>query len=305
MSSFFFLCVTLTITAQVSETGQIKGVVSDSLTKGEMPFASVIIQQNGKDILGVQTTKNGSFSTKKIPYGDYDLKVQYLGYQSYTKKIKLNSLELILPTIQMILDQVNLSEIKIIGKKPFLEQSIDRMILNVSESITGAGGFATDILRRVPGMSVGNDGQLMFRGRTGTQVMIDGKLLNLSSGEIGKLLESMPTGSIDKIEIITNPSAKYDAEGRGAGVINIKTIKGKAWGTNGNFNTSVGAGEKYRYTTGIDLNYRGEKINLFGSYSHVDNQQKIVIDTRSLRNNTLFNESYVLNTHRYNCNRGQ
>jgi hypothetical protein len=256
---FFFFSKNSILFAQISETGQITGIVIDSLTKGEMPFANITIQQNGKEITGVQSTKNGVFITKKIAYGEYDIKIQYIGYQTYITKYTLKTPTSIVLSIKMLLEQINLAEIKVVGKKPFLEQSIDKMILNVSESITGAGGFATDLLRRVPGMSIGDNGLLIFRGRTGTQVMIDGKLINLSADEIGKLLESMPTGSIDKIEIITNPSAKYEAEGRGAGVINIKTLKGKMLGLNGSVNGGIGMGEKFRYNGGIDLNYRSEK----------------------------------------------
>ncbi|MDZ7896523.1 MAG: TonB-dependent receptor [Arcicella sp.] len=299
---FFFFLNNYILEAQVLETGQITGFVVDSLTKAEMPFSSVNIEQGEKNIVGLQTSKNGSFVFKKIPFGQYIIKVQYLGYNTFTKKIVINKPEVVIDSIKLILTQVNLSEVKVIGKKPFIEHSIDKMILNVSESITGAGGFATDLLRRVPGMIVNNDGLLMFRGRKVTQVMIDGKLISLSVDEIGKVLENMPSGSIDKIEVITNPSAKYDAEGRGAGIVNIKTIKGKAWGTNGNFNVSIGAGEQYRYTTGIDLNHRAEKINLFGSYNRVDNQQYIIVNTQSIREKTLFSESNRLNTHRFNNN---
>ena len=285
---------------QCTGFGQLSGTVIDSLTKGKMPFASVIIEQNGKEIAGIQTSQNGVFSTKKIPCGKYSLRVQYLGYKAYNSFFTIEESDVSLAPIKLIIDQINLSEVKVVGKKPFIEQSIDKMILNVSESITGAGGFVTDLLKRVPGMSVSNEGTLMFRGRKGTQVMIDGKLINLSSEDIGKLLESMPTGSVDKIEIIINPSAKYDAEGRGAGVVNIKTIKGKSWGTNGNYNASIGMGEKYRYNTGIDLNYRGEKVNLYGSYNRVDNQQNNIINTQSIRNKTLFDEINTINTHRLN-----
>jgi Outer membrane protein beta-barrel family/CarboxypepD_reg-like domain len=298
--SFFFLWFDITLFAQNLGIGHITGSVIDSLTKGEMPLASIIIHQDGKQITGLQTNKNGRFTTKKISYGVYDIDIQYVGYHTNTIKIVLNTSEIILTPIKMSMTQLNLSEVKVVGKKPFIEQSIDRMTLNVSESITGAGGFATDLLKRVPGMSVSNEGSLTFRGRKTTQVMIDGKLINLSSEDIGKLLESMPTGSIDKIEIITNPSAKYDAEGRGAGIVNIKTIKGKSWGTNGNFNASIGMGEQYRYNTGLDLNYRGEKINLFGSYNRVDNQQYFIVNTKSIRNKTLFDESNLLNIHRFN-----
>lgn len=288
------------IFAQNIEKGQIIGTVVDSLTTGMMPNASIIIKQGGKEITGTQANKNGVFIIKDIPYGKYDIHIRYIGYKDYNAEVILNQALENIGLIKMVFYEINLLEVKVIGKKPFLEQSIDRIILNISESITGAGGFATDLLKRVPGMSISSEGTLTFRGRKTTQVMIDGKLINLSSEEIGKLLESMPTGSIDKIEIITNPSAKYDAEGRGAGVVNIKTIKGKSWGTNGNFNANIGMGEQYRYNTGLDLNYRGEKVNLFGSYNRVDNQQYFIVNTQSVRNKTLFDESNLLNVHRFN-----
>jgi outer membrane receptor for ferrienterochelin and colicin len=131
--------------------------------------------------------------------------------------------------------------VKVVGKKPLFEYSDDRITMNVVESITGVGGNVLDILKKVPMIMVDMNGTVTLRGKANPQILIDGKPTNYV-GDVGRLLESMPSGSVDKIEIITNPSAKYEAEGRGAGVINIKTVKGKAFGTNGNLTLGVGMG---------------------------------------------------------------
>ena len=124
---------------QCTGFGQLSGTVIDSLTNGKMPFASVIIEQNGKEIAGVQTSQNGVFNTKKLPCGKYSLRVQYLGYKAYNSFFTIEESDVSLVPIKLTIDQINLSEVKVVGKKPFIEQSIDKMILNVSESITGAG----------------------------------------------------------------------------------------------------------------------------------------------------------------------
>jgi CarboxypepD_reg-like domain len=246
--------------------------VIDSLTKGFLPNATIMLTKNDSLITGTKSKNDGSFVVKQRIEGSYLLKIQYVGYNSKLITVDLKNEDIDLSKINMSLSQIVLSEVKVIGKKPFIEFLDDRVSMNVSESITGVGGNVMDILKKAPYIMIDMNGAVTLKGKSNPQILIDGKPTNFA-GNVSKLLESMPSGSIDKIEIITNPSAKYEAEGRGAGVINIKTLKGKALGFNGSVNGGSGMGEKFRYNGGFDLNYRSEKYNIFGNYNRIDFQQ--------------------------------
>jgi ACT domain-containing protein len=288
--------------AQSKIDKKISGLVTDSLTKGSLPNATVMLIKSDSLLIGTKSKSDGSFVIKQRLGGAYVLKIQYVGYTSKTIIIDLQNEDIDLSVINMSLSQIALSEIKVIGKKPFIEFLEDRVSMNVSESITGVGGNVLDILKKAPYIMVDMNGGVTLKGKANPQILIDGKPTNYA-GDVSKLLESMPSGSVDKIEIITNPSAKYEAEGRGSGVINIKTLKGKALGFNGNINSGIGMGEKYRYNAGIDLNYRSEKYNIFGNYNRIDFQQyayfhittfidKLFIDNYADRNQHQFNNTF-------------
>ncbi len=246
-------------------------MVVDSLTKGLLPNATIMLTKNDSLITGTKSKNDGSFVIKQRIEGSYVLKIQYVGYHSKLIIVDLKNENIDLSKINMSLSQIVLSEVKVIGKKPFIEFLDDRVSMNVSESITGVGGNVLDILKKAPYIMIDMNGAVTLKGKSNPQILIDGKPTNYA-GDVSKLLESMPSGSIDKIEIITNPSAKYEAEGRGAGVINIKTLKGKALGFNGSVNGGVGMGFQYRYNVGLDFNHRSEKLNIFGNYSRTDFQ---------------------------------
>ena len=268
------------IIAQSNNDKKITGIVVDSLTKGSLPNATIMLIKNDSLVVGTKSKNDGSFVIKQSVYGSYLLKIQYVGYNAKAITIDLKNEDIDLANINLSLSQIVLSEVKVIGKKPFIEFLDDRVTLNVSESITGIGGNVMDILKKAPYIMIDMNGVVTLKGKSNPQILIDGKPTNYA-GDVSRLLENMPSGSIDKIEIITNPSAKYEAEGRGAGVINIKTLKGKAFGTNGNLNLGLGRGFQYRYNVGLDLNHRTEKFNLFGNYNRADFQNftKLYLNT--------------------------
>ena len=268
------------IIAQSNNDKKITGIVVDSLTKGSLPNATIMLIKNDSLVVGTKSKNDGSFVIKQCVYGSYLLKIQYVGYNAKAITIDLKNEDIDLANINLSLSQIVLSEVKVIGKKPFIEFLDDRVTLNVSESITGIGGNVMDILKKAPYIMIDMNGVVTLKGKSNPQILIDGKPTNYA-GDVSRLLENMPSGSIDKIEIITNPSAKYEAEGRGAGVINIKTLKGKAFGTNGNLNLGLGRGFQYRYNVGLDLNHRTEKFNLFGNYNRADFQNftKLYLNT--------------------------
>jgi Outer membrane protein beta-barrel family/CarboxypepD_reg-like domain len=286
------------LVAQNDIDKKISGILTDSLTKGVLPNATVMFVRNDTLVTGVKSKVDGSFMIKHRAEGKYTVKIQYVGYNTKLVSVDFRNQDIDLGTINLTLSQIVLSEIKVVGKKPFIEFFDDRVSMNVSESITGVGGNVLDILKKAPYIMVDMNGGVTLKGKSNPQILIDGKPTNFA-GDVGKLLESMPSGSIDKIEIITNPSAKYEAEGRGAGVINIKTLKGKAFGFNGSINGGIGMGEKYRYNAGIDLNYRSEKFNLFGNYNRTDFQQYTRFHLTTLINKLFIDEYANRNMHRF------
>jgi hypothetical protein len=167
-------------------------------------------------------------------------------------------------------DTQNLKAITVSAAKPFITQSKDKIILNISESPTAAGSNAYDVLLRAPGILADANGNVQVNGRS-VNVYIDGRPGNLSNEELKNMLTGMPASSIDKIEIISNPPARYDAQG--GAVINIKTARDKNLGTNGQLNVGAGMGRFGRYNGGISLNHRTNKVNVYGSYDYMHNAQ--------------------------------
>ncbi len=168
-------------------------------------------------------------------------------------------------TEAIVLQQGNtafLNEVVIIAKKPFIEQQIDKTVVNVQADINAIGSTAFEILQKAPGISITGDDNINMSGKAGVNVLIDGRPTQMSSKELANFLRGMPGSTIDKIELITNPSARFDAQGN-AGIINIRLKKNKLKGTNGNITTGYTQQKHYRSNGSINLNHRHGKINTF------------------------------------------
>jgi len=162
---------------------------------------------------------------------------------------------------------VNLETITIKATKRQIEQRIDRTVINIENSVLAEGNTALELLERAPGVTIDQDGQISLKGRQGVVILINGKQTYLSAKELNNLLKGTNSSSISKIEIMGNPSAKYDAAGNG-GIINIQMKKGLATGFNGTVTANAGAGRNARYGSGLSLNYRSNKVNVFGNYNY-------------------------------------
>src|SRR5438477_1214746 len=190
-------------------------------------------------------------------------------------EISSSNPSVILPALVMTEQAKNLVGVTVTAKKPFIEAKIDKTVVNVDASPTSAGSTALEVLEKSPGITVDNDGNISLRGKAGVIVMIDGKPTYLSSADLANLLKNMPASALDQIEIMTNPSAKYDASGN-SGVINIKTKKGRAAGFNGSvmagITSSIFKPREALYLNpksqnSINFNYRKNKLNFFGNYN--------------------------------------
>jgi len=216
------------------------------------------------------TAKDGSVVFEPVKPGTYLLSIRTIGYKTtYSNLITVSQdhQQIAVNTIQLQHNISQLSEVTVQAKKPFIEQQADRTVINVNSSIVSAGSTALEVLSRSPGVVVGQDDNISMKGKQGVIVMIDDKQTYLSATDLANLLRGMPANSIDKIELITNPSAKYDAAGS-AGIINIKLKKDERYGTNGTFTFSDGQGRYNTLHSGLSLNYRKNDINIFGSYNY-------------------------------------
>ncbi len=266
-----------------SLAAKVSGAVLDEKQQ-PFPFVNVLLLSAKDSVLakGLVADDNGKFTFEQVKPGKYLTLVSMVGYQKgYSKTFTVNGADLILPETKLLTDIQSLNEVTVVAKKPFIEQQIDRTVINVENSIVSAGATALEVLERSPGITVDqqND-RLQLRGKQGVIVQIDGKQTYLSQTELINLLRNTPSDNIEKIELITNPSAKYDAAGN-SGIINIKFKKNKNYGTNGNLTLGGGiASRGYgRGNASLTLNHREGKISLFGTGSGFEgegfNQQNI------------------------------
>ncbi len=259
----FFLCLNsfFQLTAQPAGKGIIKGTIVDSNAHKPLEYATISIFSRIDSALveGIMVDTSGTFSLD-INLGEYYLKCDFLGYQSeLISDVILTADQPIidLGSIRLKANAQMLTEVEIRAEKSFVDFALDKRVFNVGKDLTSQGGNAADILNSVPSVSIDVEGNVSLRGSQGVQVLIDGKL----SGLIGRNgLNNLSADMIEKVEVITNPSAKYNAEGT-AGIINIILKKEKKKGMNGSFNNTIGY--PGALASSLNLNFRKKKLNLF------------------------------------------
>jgi iron complex outermembrane recepter protein len=268
--------VIIQVAAQ-SGTGKINGSVQDASGKA-LPSVSISLL-NAKDsslVKVVASNKEGKYEFEGIAEGSYRIMASSVGFEKRIGPVFNVSGIVSLNAFQLTPAAKGLAGVTVTGQRPFIETKIDKTIVNVDASPTSAGATALEVLEKSPGVMVSNDGILSLRGKAGVIVMMDGKQTFLSPTDLANLLKNMPASAIDQIEIMTNPSAKYDASGN-SGIINIKTKKGRAPGFNGS--VMVGATASFfenkagtlyvmpKTQNSLTFNYRKNKINFFGNYN--------------------------------------
>jgi hypothetical protein len=270
------LVVLSPVWAQAPLKGQVSGLVKDASGK-PLEFVSMMLVKAGDSTLvkGDVSDAAGKYSFDHVAEGAYRVVATQLGFRkTLSEIIRLDGAQatIVLPDLVMAESTKVLSEVTVTAKKPFIEQQIDRMVVNVENSIVASGNTALEVLEKAPGVTIDrqND-QIQLKGKQGVIVMIDGKQTYLSGQEVTNLLKSTPSDNIEKIEIITNPSSKYDAAGN-SGIINIRMKKNKNFGTNGSATVGVGYGRFEKTNQSLRLNHREGKINVFGNYSFYRNR---------------------------------
>ncbi len=264
-----FLLFTAVFAWQNSNAQSITGSVID-VNKKPIEVASISLL-NAKDstlAMGAVTDLSGNFSIENAKNGTYILGVSNIGFANYYSAVfSYEGKAVALGSITLNAVQEQLNAVQIISKKPPFEVKADKMIVNVAGSINAAGSNALELLRKSPGVTVDKDNNLTLKGKNGVVVYIDGKPSNLDQKSLAALLQNMSANDIETIELISNPSAKYDAAGN-AGIINIRLKKNKKLGFNGNTEISGSQGFTPKLNASIGLNYRNQKFNAFGNYSY-------------------------------------
>ena len=313
MKNLLILLVTLLFTAksmaQTIETSVTGTAINVKNVPVESATVSLIRSKDSSVYKIALTNKGGKFSFTGIQYGSYFITTSYVGYgliNSAIFPISPNNMKVEIGN--MILQPLvkNLKGVVIISKKPFIEQKIDRMVVNVDASVSNVGSTALEVLEKSPGVNVDKDGNISLKGKSSVMIMIDGKPSYLSGPELANLLGNMNSNQLNQIEIMTNPSAKYDAAGNG-GVINIKTKKSTTQGFNGNVTLNYGQGVYAKNNNSILLNYRTSKLNAFLNYGYSLNKgfmnfdiQRNFYSTNGIKNLELDQSSNRINTSQNN-----
>lgn len=241
--------------------------------------ATVKLLQHNNTLKTAVTNANGAVQFNSLAAGDYTFSITYTGYQpkiSRTYRIPAEGRD----SISLQPSNTALQEVSITAKTPMVIHQQGKVVLDVAASVSNTGLTLLEVLERSPGVSVDKNGGIALQGKAGVLVMIDDKPTYLSGGDLNNLLSSMSATQVSQIELIANPTAKYDASGN-AGIINIKTKKSKVKGFNGSFTTSLGQGHYPKNTNSLVLNYRTGKVNAFFNYSL--NYVKYYTDLYALR----------------------
>ncbi|MDG2444470.1 MAG: TonB-dependent receptor [Flavobacteriaceae bacterium] len=263
--SLFFVTFALTFLSVFSQKPQnnqisITGNIIDSNTKEPLEYATVVLNNlETKQLSGGITDEKGNFTIKIIP-GTYDVSFEFISFKTIKISKKIINSSLNFGTIKLSEDSDKLDEIVIIAEKSTVEIRLDKRIYNVGKDMTVKGGSASDVLDNVPSVDVDVEGNVSLRGNENVRILIDGKpsaLVGLSGSDA---LRQLPADAIERVEVVTSPSARYDAEGT-AGILNIILRKGVATGLNGSLNTTIGDPTQYRIASNI--NFRTKKINFF------------------------------------------
>ena len=262
---------------------KITGKVLDKDTNQPLEYATVVLKnETTGTVTGGITTESGDFSIK-AKKGIYEISIEFLGFEPIVFKSKNITSDTNLGTISLITDSNNLEAVEIIAEKSTVEIRLDKKIYNVGKDMTVKGGTAADVLANVPSVTVDIEGAVSLRGNENVRILINGKPSTFASG--ADALKQLPADAIQKVEVITSPSARYDAEGT-AGILNIVLRKGKALGFNGSFTLNTGIPTNFGAST--NLNYRTNKVNYFTTigYNYSDSPGNAYFENEYLQNNS-------------------
>ncbi|MDE5575470.1 MAG: outer membrane beta-barrel protein [Bacteroidales bacterium] len=254
-----------------AQTGNIAGRVHDKESASGIPFANVVLVKasDSTQVMGTASSDSGYFQFRKIPAGTYFVQVAVLGYHrsnSPVFSIDAAHRDIQLGTIEMTSASVQLDKVVIRAKRPMMEMEAGKITMNVSQSLVTQADNAFEMLKKFPGVTIDKDDNISLNGRSGVLITVDDRPTRLDGQSLANYLRGMPANTIDKIEVMTNPSSKYDAEGTG-GIINFKTNRLMTSGFSGSLNGGIRYSNTFGGNGGLDLNYRHKHFTLYANGS--------------------------------------
>jgi len=284
----FLLLILFGSVGAFAQTPLIKGTVQ---ADGEAIAFATVVAKAAADSTFVKaevTDTQGKFAIVGLSEGQYFLEVSYVGYMAYTSEaFALGNAPVDMGEITLTVAANDLEEVVVKAIKPIVEVQADKTIFNVENTLSATGSNGFELLRKAPGVIIDNNDRVILDGKTGVQVYIDGKPSPLAGDDLSNYLRSLQSSDIKSIEIITQPSAKYDAAGT-AGIINILLKKDKRLGTNGTISAGVGRGKNTRYNGSLSLNNRTKKTNIFTTISGNQGQRFNFIYLERIQNGVIY-----------------
>lgn len=267
MNRFIFALILSFSIFQLNAASLITGRIVDANSNKPIEFATVAVvnPNNSKNLAGALTNQDGVFNISSIPEGNYQLRVSFVGYTPLSKEIKIQGPELKLGNIPLLENSKMLKEVQVVGQGSQMRFDVDKKVFSVDQNIASAGGSATDVLQNIPSVDVDNDGTISLRNNSNVEVWINGKPSGLTADNRAQVLQQMPADNIESIEVITNPSAKYNPEGT-AGIINLVLKKDLKAGYYGSASAGVSIqNDKPGYNAGLSINYNKGKLDAFAN----------------------------------------
>jgi iron complex outermembrane receptor protein len=291
MKKLILMMLSVIMCAAAVQAQKITGNVKDE--QGKALSGATISLKKVTDSAVVKlgaTNSTGQYSFSDIGNGKYFVAITFIGHApANSPAFELNGADVAVPDVTLIKATGDMKAVVVAARKPMIEVKADKTILNVEGTINAVGQDALELLRKAPGVMVDKDDNLSLSGKNGVQVYIDGRPTPLSGADLAAYLKTVQSSSVEAIEIITNPSAKYEAAGN-AGIINIKLKKNKSFGTNGSVTGGYNQGITPKWNGGLSLNHRDQNINLFGNYNFNDTRNENRVNLPREVKDTLFDQ---------------
>ena len=267
LTTLYFLFIMCAFTK-----AQQNATIAGKVTAAEKPVESAslsLLKTKDSSLVKIEVSdKEGKFEFDNIKAGNYFVRTDVVGYKKvFSPAFEVNNASVHLNEIKLTEDEKQLANVNVTAVRPLVENKIDKTVVNVDASQTNTGLSALEVLEKSPGVTVDNDGNIKLKGKQGVIIMIDGKPAYLSGQDLANYLRNLPSNQLDQIELMTQPSAKYDASGN-SGIINFKTKKNKNNGFNGSFTTSEIIANYFKNTNSFNFNWRHGKVNLFGNFGY-------------------------------------
>jgi len=294
-SAVLVVMMLFTIQVKAQNTGKITGLVTDAADKPLQSVTVTLLQAADSSLVKADLTDNsGKFSINVKKAGAYLLSYSSVGYEkTFSEPLTMTAGQVLgVKPIALAASSNKMKGVTVVSKKPMIEVKADKTVFNVEASINAQGSNVLELLQKSPGVQVDNNDNISMKGKTGVRVYVDGKMMQLDTKDLAAYLKSITSNDVEAIEMISNPSAKYDASGN-AGIINIRLKKNKKFGTNGSVNLGYVQGVTPKGNGSVNLNYRDKKINIFGNVGVNRGQYRNTLNLYRIQKDTLYDQKSI------------